>query len=149
MSGYSKIESANSKSDHAMADLQIQKLKLGSEPKTDGTTEESETQKPRLNRNRSVNVFPTTVKRALSMRRSSSVSERYCRIHDRNSAAWPFPFQEEAEEEEEDGENKEKKKKRRSKFLKACSPSHAIFIITMEQKKISSSCSTTTDDFGG
>ncbi|XP_061376025.1 uncharacterized protein LOC133318091 [Gastrolobium bilobum] len=60
--------------------------------------------------------FQATMKRAFSMRRSSSVSERYCRIHDQYMAiASPIG-------EETDGERirSVKKKQRGGKILKAC-----------------------------
>lgn len=54
-----------------------------------------------------------TVKRAFSMRRSSSVSERYSRIHDQ-SVTVTSPI------EDEDLADKKKKKSSKSKIIKAC-----------------------------
>ncbi|KAL1222529.1 hypothetical protein V5N11_018902 [Cardamine amara subsp. amara] len=83
--------------------------------------------KPRLSRNRSVSAsaqaVPSTVKTAMSMRRSSSVSERYCRIYDQSSATWPLPFPEEDEDENDKGKVQTKKKSnsiKRKAFVKAC-----------------------------
>lgn len=59
--------------------------------------------------------FQGTMKRALSMRRSSSVSERYCRIHDQYMALAPS-IGEEVDEEMKVN----KKKKKKSKILRAC-----------------------------
>lgn len=94
----------------------------------------------KLSRNRSVSAakqtnlaLQTAVQRAFSMRRSSSVSERYCRIHDQSLAISSPLFDsqvEEDEEEEMDHNNntkqtrsdKKKKKKTYSsgRILKAC-----------------------------
>lgn len=68
------------------------------------------------------------VKRAFSVRRSSSVSERYCRIHDQ-CVSLSSPLDEDDDEEEEQGNDVgvkttrsmgKKKKKKQSKILKAC-----------------------------
>ncbi|KAG6577366.1 uncharacterized protein LOC111435863 [Cucurbita moschata] len=54
----------------------------------------------------SVSGFHSAVKRALSMRRSSSVAERYCRIHDQ-FATLASPID---DDEMEDGDSKEERK---------------------------------------
>ncbi|KFK28985.1 hypothetical protein AALP_AA7G073600 [Arabis alpina] len=81
----------------------------------------------RLSRNKSVSAsgqaVQSTMKSAMSMRRSSSVSERYCRIYDQSSATWPLPFHEEDGEEEDDKDKVVKKKSNNLKkraFVKAC-----------------------------
>ncbi|ESQ54903.1 hypothetical protein EUTSA_v10027403mg [Eutrema salsugineum] len=113
MSGYSKMDSTDEKP-HPV-DHQIQKP----------DPEPIET-RAKLSRNRSVSASGQAVpsKTAMSMRRSSSVSERYCRIYDQSSATWPLPFHEEDEDEEDDKEKVQKKKKsnniKKKAFLKAC-----------------------------
>ncbi|XP_022762752.1 uncharacterized protein LOC111308584 [Durio zibethinus] len=75
---------------------------------------------PKLRRNSSVSsayALQAAVKRAFSMRRSSSVSERYCRIHDQ-SVTLASPFDD--EELDITGRRRSvKKKKNRGKILKA------------------------------
>ncbi|KAL0335282.1 UNVERIFIED_CONTAM: hypothetical protein Scaly_1406800 [Sesamum calycinum] len=78
-------------------------------------------------RNRSIaastSMKLSNVKRALSLRRSSSVSERYCRIHDQHVALAPNPDDEEFER-SGDGHSFSTEKKRgsfgRTKILKSC-----------------------------
>ncbi|EXB30760.1 hypothetical protein L484_001375 [Morus notabilis] len=73
-----------------------------------------------LGRNSSVSNSMSAVKRVLSMRRSSSVSERYCRIHDQ-SVTLASPIDDEDDELEEDKTRSGKKKKHGGgKILKAC-----------------------------
>ncbi|KAK2662224.1 hypothetical protein Ddye_000798 [Dipteronia dyeriana] len=69
-----------------------------------------------LSRTRSVSSA-SAVKRALSMRRSSSVSERYCRIHDQSLAFAPSPID---DHEDQDVKKKKKKHNTCNKILKAC-----------------------------
>ncbi|CAA7037350.1 unnamed protein product [Microthlaspi erraticum] len=95
------------------------------DPQTQKADPEPIEMKVRLSRNRSVSASRQAApsKTAMSMRRSSSVSERYCRIYDQSSAAWPLPFQE--DEDEADGKEKVQKQKKSSNikkkaFLKAC-----------------------------
>ncbi|KAG2242619.1 hypothetical protein Bca52824_095380 [Brassica carinata] len=89
MNGYSKMDSTDQHPDPV--DLQTQKH-----------DHEPAEMKPRLSRNRSVaasgQVLRSPMKTAMSMRRSSSVSERYCRIYDQSSATFPLPFIEEEED---------------------------------------------------
>ncbi|AEE84883.1 hypothetical protein AtNW77_Chr4g0301441 [Arabidopsis thaliana] len=119
MSGYSKMDSTDQKlePDHPVVDPQIQKPDL-----------EPAEMKPKLSRNRSVSAsaqaVPSPIK--MSMRRSSSVSERYCRIYDQSSATtWPLPFHEGDEDEDDDDKEKVHKKKKsnnfkKKAFVKAC-----------------------------
>ncbi|GLT77323.1 hypothetical protein SLA2020_489210 [Shorea laevis] len=90
-------------------------------PEQEGNT----TSGPKLTRNSSVSsayALQAAVKRTFSMRRSSSVSERYCRIHDQ-SMIWetaPFDDEEEADDTLGTARSAEKKKKpSRGKILKA------------------------------
>lgn len=114
MSGYSKMDSTDPKPDPVNAQTQ----KSDPDPPVE--------MQARLSRNRSVSssgqAVQSTMKTAMSMRRSSSVSERYCRIYDQSSATWPLPFHE--EDEDEDDKDKVVKKKsnntKRRAFLKAC-----------------------------
>ncbi|KAI5448671.1 hypothetical protein KIW84_015899, partial [Lathyrus oleraceus] len=63
----------------------------------------------------SASGFQATVKRAFSVRRCSSVSESYCRIHDQNMVIASDEFV------KEDGDDVTKKKKQRGgKILKVC-----------------------------
>ncbi|XWS55325.1 hypothetical protein CRYUN_Cryun10bG0165300 [Craigia yunnanensis] len=74
---------------------------------------------PKLRRNSSVSsayALQAAVNRAFSMRRSSSVSERYCRIHDQ-SVTLASPFDD--EELDTTGSRRYVKKNRRGKILKA------------------------------
>lgn len=99
------------------------------DPQTQKPDQEPVEMKPKLSRNRSVSAsgqaVPSPMK--MSMRRSSSVSERYCRIYDQSSATtWPLPFHEE-DEDKDDADDKEKvhKKKKsnnikKKAFVKAC-----------------------------
>ena len=85
-----------------------------------------------LRRNSSVTSaasLQSAVKRAFSMRRSSSVSERYCRIHDQSATAFlQSPPNNIDDEEAMDGgtmktrsmEKKMKKKQKNGKIFKAC-----------------------------
>ncbi|KAL0890968.1 hypothetical protein Bca101_014951 [Brassica carinata] len=117
MNGYSKMDSTDQHPDPV--DLQTQKH-----------DHEPAEMKPRLTRNRSVaasgQVLRSPMKTAMSMtmRRSSSVSERYCRIYDQSSATFPLPFSEEDEDEDDDKERMHKKKKsnniKKKAFVKAC-----------------------------
>ncbi|CAI9765302.1 unnamed protein product [Fraxinus pennsylvanica] len=78
----------------------------------------------KLNRNGSISSFQlgskteslqSAVKRAFSLRRSSSISERYCRIHDQYVAlASPL------DDDLESVSNSKKKKNSGGKILKAC-----------------------------
>ncbi|XP_010448583.1 PREDICTED: uncharacterized protein LOC104731028 [Camelina sativa] len=120
MSGYSKMDSTDQKpdTDHPVVDPH-QTQKPDPEPIQ---------MIPKLSRNRSVSAsgqaVPSPMK--MSMRRSSSVSERYCRIYDQSSATtWPLPFHEEDEDEDDDKEKAVHKKKKSSSikkkaFVKAC-----------------------------
>ncbi|XWS40401.1 hypothetical protein CRYUN_Cryun18bG0138000 [Craigia yunnanensis] len=75
---------------------------------------------PKLRRNSSVSsayALQAAVKRAFSMRRSSSVSERYCRIHDQ-SVTLASPFDDE-ESDTTGSRSSMKKKNSRGKILKA------------------------------
>ncbi|GKV32137.1 hypothetical protein SLEP1_g40765 [Rubroshorea leprosula] len=90
-------------------------------PEQEGNT----TSGPKLKRNSSVSsayALQATVKRAFSMRRSSSVSERYRRIHDQ-SMIWEtatFDGEEEADNTVGTARSAEKRKKHnRGKILKA------------------------------
>ncbi|CAH8363991.1 unnamed protein product [Eruca vesicaria subsp. sativa] len=111
--GYSKMDSTDNNPDPV--DLQTQK-----------PDQEPAEMKPRLSRNRSVaasgKVLHSPMKTAMSMRRSSSVSERYCRIYDQSSVTFPLPFNE--EDEDDDKERMHKKKKsnniKKKAFVKAC-----------------------------
>ncbi|KAK4739582.1 hypothetical protein R3W88_003279 [Solanum pinnatisectum] len=60
-----------------------------------------------------------SVKRAFSMRRSSSVSEKYCRIHDQGFTI-SSPILDDVAEAHEDSREKKKKKNGRGRILKAC-----------------------------
>ncbi|KAK4438369.1 hypothetical protein Salat_0171200 [Sesamum alatum] len=79
-------------------------------------------------RNRSIaastSMKLSNVKRALSLRRSSSVSERYCRIHDQHVALAPHPDDEEFEQGGGDGRSFSTEKKSgsfgRTKIMKSC-----------------------------
>ncbi|XVE94199.1 hypothetical protein REPUB_Repub01dG0261200 [Reevesia pubescens] len=79
---------------------------------------------PKLGRNSSVSsayALQAAVTRAFSMRRSSSVSERYCRIHDQ-SVTLASSFDDDDDEELDTTRRSMKKKKKknsRSKILKA------------------------------
>ena len=69
----------------------------------------------------SASGFQATVKRAFSMRRSSSVSERYCRIHDQYMAiASPIGIGDEIDGDGIGTRRSMKKKHRGGKILKAC-----------------------------
>lgn len=67
----------------------------------------------------SASGFQATVKRAFSMRRSSSVSERYCRIHDQY-VALASPNGHDIGVDEIGGRRSVKKKQKGSKILRAC-----------------------------
>ncbi|KAK0590539.1 hypothetical protein LWI29_028534 [Acer saccharum] len=69
-----------------------------------------------LSRTRSVSSA-SAVKRALSMRRSSSVSERYCRIHHQSLTFAASPID---DHEDQDVKKKKKKQSTSNKILKAC-----------------------------
>ncbi|EOX97042.1 hypothetical protein QUC31_015865 [Theobroma cacao] len=76
---------------------------------------------PKLRRNSSVSssyALQAAVKRAFSMRRSSSVSERYCRIHDQ-SVTLASPFDDEELDTTGTRRSAKKKKNSRGKILKA------------------------------
>uniref|UniRef100_A0A1J3G3X0 Uncharacterized protein n=1 Tax=Noccaea caerulescens TaxID=107243 RepID=A0A1J3G3X0_NOCCA len=115
MSGYSKMDPTDQTPDPV-------------DPQTQKPDPEPIEMKVRLSRNRSVSASRQAVpsKAAMSMRRSSSVSERYCRIYDQSSATWPLPFQEEdGDKDEENDKEKVQKKKmssniKKKAFLKAC-----------------------------
>ncbi|OAY39713.1 uncharacterized protein LOC110624530 [Manihot esculenta] len=82
--------------------------------------EEGYKESSKLGRNSSVSSasgFQSAVKKAFSMRRSSSVSESYCRIHDQSSG-FPSP----THDDEDDGSptRSVKKKNSRSRILRAC-----------------------------
>ncbi|TKY71400.1 hypothetical protein E2542_SST00130 [Spatholobus suberectus] len=71
----------------------------------------------------SASGFQVTLKRTFSMRRPSSVSERYCRIHDQYTAiASPSPpiGDHEIDADVIMGTRRSKKKQRGGKILKAC-----------------------------
>ncbi|CAN7014306.1 unnamed protein product [Brassica rapa subsp. trilocularis] len=112
MNGYSKMDSTDQNPDPVDL-LQTQK-----------PDQETAEMKPRLSRNRSVaasgQVLRSPMKTAMSMRRSSSVSERYCRIYDQSSATFPLPFNEEDEDEdeEEDDDKERMHKKKKSNSIK-------------------------------
>ncbi|CAN8230719.1 unnamed protein product [Cochlearia groenlandica] len=116
MSGYSKMDSTT---DQRPDLVETQTKKPDPEP--------IEMIKPKLSRNRSVSASSQAVPSAtkMSMRRSSSVSERYCRIYDQSSATWPLPFHEENEEDDDGNKDKVQSKKKsnnikRKTFVKAC-----------------------------
>ncbi|KAK3184250.1 hypothetical protein Dsin_031536 [Dipteronia sinensis] len=69
----------------------------------------------KLSRTRSVSSA-SAMKRALSMRRSSSVSERYCRIHDQSLTFAASPID---DHEDQDVKKKKKKHSTSNKILKA------------------------------
>lgn len=86
----------------------------------------------RLSRNRSVSVSNSSlsrfkiekqstnaVKRAFSMRRSSSVSEKYCRIHDQTVTV-ASPLHDDDDEDIQQTSLKNKKKYSSTRILKAC-----------------------------
>ncbi|XP_013597378.1 uncharacterized protein LOC106348935 [Brassica napus] len=113
MNGYYKMDSTDQNPDPVDL-LQTQK-----------PDQELAEMKPRLSRNRSVaasgQVLRSPMKTAMSMRRSSSVSERYCRIYDQSSVTFPLPFNEEDEENDKEGIHKKKSNKIKKKALvKAC-----------------------------
>ncbi|CAN6879567.1 unnamed protein product [Brassica oleracea] len=113
MNGYYKMDSTDQNPDPVDL-LQTQK-----------PDQELAEMKPRLSRNRSVaasgQVLRSPIKTAMSMRRSSSVSERYCRIYDQSSVTFPLPFNEEDEENDKEGIYKKKSNKIKKKALvKAC-----------------------------
>jgi hypothetical protein len=64
--------------------------------------------------------FQATMKRAFSIRRSSSVSERYCRIHDQSMAIASDHHELDINIDGGDGKTTEKKKHKGGKILKAC-----------------------------
>ncbi|XVF00562.1 hypothetical protein REPUB_Repub04eG0011200 [Reevesia pubescens] len=78
---------------------------------------------PKLRRNSSVSsayALQAAVKRAFSMRRSSSVSERYCRIHDQSvTLASPFDDVKELDIAVSTRRSVKNKKNSRGKILKA------------------------------
>ncbi|KAL5789475.1 hypothetical protein ACOSQ2_004363 [Xanthoceras sorbifolium] len=98
----------------------------------------------KLSRTSSVSSASAALKNALSMRRSSSVSERYCRIHDQSvtfaSSSSPIDDDEDGVEMERTRSAMMKKKKKnhsKSKILKACKIStarHSGSIIDREPK---------------
>jgi len=67
----------------------------------------------------SASGFQATMKRAFSIRRSSSVSERYCRIHDQ-SMAIASDHELDINIDGGDGKTTEKRRQRGGKILKAC-----------------------------
>ncbi|KAJ0263367.1 Uncharacterized protein HA466_0037400 [Hirschfeldia incana] len=117
MNGYSKMDSTDQNPDP----VDLQTLKPG---------QDIAEMKPRLSRNRSVaasgQVLHSPMKSVMSMRRSSSVSERYCRIYDQSTATFPLPLNEEEDDEYEDDDNESMHKKKKSNnikkkaFVKAC-----------------------------
>lgn len=70
------------------------------------------------NKNTTTSSFES-VKRAFSMRRSSSVSEKYCRIHDQGFTI-SSPILDDVAEAHEDSREKKKKKNGSGRILKAC-----------------------------
>ncbi|WCJ18612.1 hypothetical protein M5689_000949 [Euphorbia peplus] len=84
----------------------------------------------RLKRNSSVSAAASTMKKAFSIRRSTSVSDRYCRIHDQSSVPSPtthhhpdFDLDADADLNPDGLVSKSrsvKKKNTRSRILKAC-----------------------------
>ncbi|KAL3382301.1 hypothetical protein AABB24_002045 [Solanum stoloniferum] len=71
------------------------------------------------NKNTTTSSFES-VKRAFSMRRSSSVSEKYCRIHDQGFTISSPILDDVAEAHEDSREKKKKKKNGSGRILKAC-----------------------------
>ncbi|KAL7119658.1 hypothetical protein ACP275_02G075900 [Erythranthe tilingii] len=97
MSGYIKIETLNtinessSSSSDYVSLTRTTKHKIDDEPSSenDSTEKVFDFGAPKFDRNSTVSCFKSrhvssSVKKAFSMRRSSSVSERYCRIHDQH-----------------------------------------------------------------
>ncbi|CAL9175017.1 uncharacterized protein LOC135611992 [Musa acuminata AAA Group] len=62
----------------------------------------------------------SAVMRAFSMRRSSSVREGYCRIHDTGDEDGGADLMDEEEEQQQQMRYSRKKKKNKGKFLRAC-----------------------------
>ncbi|CAN1143697.1 hypothetical protein LINPERHAP2_LOCUS13730 [Linum perenne] len=97
MGGYTKIIKPISTPNSTSSDF-IPKLQKPEEEEKPAKETEHQQQQPQLRRNSSVSSAATHLKkRAISsfsfsssnMRRSSSVSERYCRIHDQSSVFLP------------------------------------------------------------
>ncbi|KAL8061251.1 hypothetical protein ABFX02_02G075200 [Erythranthe guttata] len=98
MSGYIKIktlntinESSSSSTSDSVSLTRTTKHKIDDEPSSenDSTEKVFDFGAPKFDRNSSVSCsksrhVSSSVKKVFSMRRSSSVSERYCRIHDQH-----------------------------------------------------------------
>ncbi|GLT54791.1 hypothetical protein SLA2020_279600 [Shorea laevis] len=151
MNGYSKMKAINTQKSRSMdfSDVfsfsQTPKAAKKTDPESDPTSKshessqikESNTEKedgdgngeekfgPVLTRNCSVSSTSgfqlSAVKRAFSVKRSSSVSERYCRIYDQSvTLASPIDAADDGDDEMRATRRSVKKKHRGGKILKAC-----------------------------
>jgi len=125
MNGYSKIKAINTQKSRSMDFSDVFSFPQTSQIKESKTEkEDGDGNGEKFGSVSSTSGFQSTVKRAFSVKRSSSVSERYCRIYDQSvTLASPIDADDDGDEGGDtmrETRRSMKKKHRGGKILKAC-----------------------------